>query len=138
MNISWLLRLLVLLLALALSGCGSNMKTDELSRGIETLQSISASGQVLAEQVSEGKTKNTYVRVLARQLGDELQHETEKLNDASGLDKPRHQAIELAGQVNKQLGDLQSRPYDRKQAQEIATQLKKLSNQASRLSEALK
>ena len=49
--------------ALPLAGCGGPITPGELSRSIETLESASAEGSLLAKDVAEDRSKATFVRV---------------------------------------------------------------------------
>ena len=65
------------------AGCGGDMRADELSRSIDTLISSAGEGQLIAEGVAADRTKTTFVRVRTRELGEVVEHETEKLSDAT-------------------------------------------------------
>ena len=64
------------------AGCGGAMQPDELARSIGTLESAAAEGALLAEDVAADRTKATFARVHARDLGETVDHEAEKLHDA--------------------------------------------------------
>jgi len=124
------------LLLVGLAGCGGDMRADELSRSVETLGSSAAEGALLAQGVIEARTKTTFVRVHARELGETVEHEAEKLSDASAqgavaADKAR--AVDLAGEISQALGDLQTAPDDRAGARRVAAQLQRSADAARRL-----
>jgi hypothetical protein len=107
----------VLLAALALgtSGCG-DLSNDELNRGVESLSALAAQGQLVASGVARDATKSTYARVMAKTLGEEADHEAEKLADAT-LEEPetadqRHAAVAVAEEISGLLSELQTYPGD--------------------------
>jgi len=113
------LRVLALLLPAALAfaptGCGE-LSNDELNRGVESLSALAAQGQLVAGGVARDATKTTYARAMARTLGEEAQHEAEKLADAT-LEEPetadqRHAAVAVAGEIAGLLSELQTFPGD--------------------------
>jgi hypothetical protein len=126
---------------LLLAGCGGQMKQSELANSIETIETSAAEGSLIASHAYSDETKTTFVRVRARELGDTLAHEQEKLNDAepenSDVAAHKARAIDLAGQAGEQLGQLQVAPQDRDAARAISTRLRELADRASSLREAL-
>src|SRR4051812_1412830 len=64
------------------AGCGGPMTAGELRRSVETLESSAAQGKLLADSAAKDRTKTTYVRVFAREIGESADHEAEKLADA--------------------------------------------------------
>lgn len=102
-------------LALISSGCG-DLSNDELNRGVESLSALSAQGALVASGVARDATKATYARVMAKTLGEEAEHEAEKLADAT-LEEPetadqRHAAVAVAGEISGLLSELQTFPGD--------------------------
>jgi hypothetical protein len=127
---------LPLLLAVALASCGGPIADDELQRGIETLGATAAEGRLVALDVAEDRTKVTFTRVHARDLGDQAGHEAEKLADAqsqTGNVRVRNAAISLARDVSDALGELQLFPADRVRARAVARKLQAYSDQADQL-----
>jgi len=107
--------LLLAALVLAAAGCGE-LSNDELNRGVESLSALAAQGQLVASGVARDATRTTYARVMARTLGEEAEHEAEKLADAT-LEEPetadqRHAAIAVAGEISGLLSELQTFPGD--------------------------
>jgi hypothetical protein len=102
-------------LALVASGCG-DLSNDELNRGVESLSTLAAQGQLVANGVARDATKTTYARAMARTLGEEADHEAEKLADASLEEAEtadqRHAAIAVAGEISGLLSELQTFPGD--------------------------
>jgi hypothetical protein len=126
---------LVVLLA-GLAGCGGAMRADELSRSVESLASSAAEGALLAEGAAEDRTKTTFVRAHARDLGETVEHEAEKLSDASATGEvaaDKASAVELAGRISEQLGQLQTAPDDRAEARRAGDALSALADEATRL-----
>jgi hypothetical protein len=122
--------------ALVLTGCGGPLTDDELERGIQSLGAGAAEGRLVALDAAENRTKTTFVRVEARDLGDAAEHEAEKLSDArtrAGNAAIAAQAAKLAQEISGQLGDLQVAPADRDVALRVAKRLDALSNRADAL-----
>jgi hypothetical protein len=122
--------------ALVAGGCGGAIENDELQRGVQTLGATAAEGRLVALDAVEDRTKVTFVRVELRDLGDDAEHEAEKLNDAQA--KPANarvkaQAVTLAKDISSALGDLQVSPADRLVARRTQLRLDALSKQADRL-----
>jgi hypothetical protein len=107
--------LLLATLLLTASGCG-DLSNDELNRGVESLSALAAQGQLVASGVARDATKKTYARVMAKTLGEEADHEAEKLADAT-LEEPgtadqRQAAVAVAGEISDLLSELQTFPGD--------------------------
>jgi len=108
------LALLIAALALAATGCG-DLSNDELNRGVESLSALAAQGQLVASGVARDGTKSTYARVMAKTLGEEAEHEAEKLADATpedGIVEERGAAVAVAGEISDLLSELQTYPGD--------------------------
>jgi hypothetical protein len=129
----------VVLAAVALAGCGP-LDRAELKRGVESLSAVTAEGRLLADGVASDRTRSTYVRVHARELGDEVQHESEKLADAttaSGLEGSRDAAVTLAGRLGDALGELQTRPGDEAVGDAVRASLARVSDDLDTVSQQL-
>jgi hypothetical protein len=132
-----------LLLAAAgamLAGCGGPIQHDELERGVATLGATAAEGRLVALDVVEDRTKTTFVRVHSAALGDDAQHEAEKLADAQAppdLVTAKAEAVRIAQAIDSALGDLRVAPTDRRVARRVEQRLDALSRQAERLTERL-
>lgn len=128
-------------LALALfGGCGGDMQAQELSRSIDTIVSSAGEGQLLARGVTEDGTKTTFVRVRAQELGDTVDHESEKLQDATAgpdVAPAKRRAVRIADAVSSALGSLQVDPDGDATAEAANLALKRLSSRAQRLQETL-
>jgi hypothetical protein len=127
--------------AASMSGCGGPMTPGELSRSIGTLESTAAEGAFLADDVADDRTKATFARVHARDLGDVIQHEAEKLNDAStdqaDVAAAKQKAIDLADRIGTALGQIQTAPDDEAGAGKAGHQLSQFSEDAGKLAEGL-
>jgi hypothetical protein len=122
------------------SGCGGDIRADELSRSVDTLISSAAEGSLLAQGAAEDRTKATFVRVRARELTEVTDHEGEKLSDASAsqaLAKDKRAAVTLAGRISTALGELQTSPTDEEIAQRAERELTRLASRGERLQNSL-
>lgn len=121
-------------------GCGGPIEDDELERGIDTLGSLAAEGQLVAHGAAEDRTKVTFVRVELRDLSENAQHEAEKLSDAEAGTRNadvKAQAVTLASDIGAALGELQVEPRNRSLARDVAQRLGKLADDAEKLAEEL-
>ncbi|MDX6634228.1 MAG: hypothetical protein QOF06_431 [Solirubrobacterales bacterium] len=120
------LPLLLAVLAFAASGCG-DLSNDELNRGVESLSALAAQGQLVANGVARDATKTTYARAMARTLGEQAEHEAEKLADAT-VEEPetaeeRHAAVAVAGEISGLLSELQTFPGDERHGELVEKHL---------------
>jgi|SRR5215212_350020 len=131
--------LAVLALLALVGGCGGAMRADELGRSVESLASSAAEGALLADGAADDRTKATFVRAHARDLGETVEHEAEKLSDASATGRvatDKASAVELADRISEQLGQLQTAPDDRAEARRAGDALESLADEATRLAES--
>jgi hypothetical protein len=133
---------MAILTALAVmgSGCGGAIRADELSRSVDTLISSAGEGELLAEGVAADRTKATFVRVRARELGETVDHEAEKLNDASAnpdLAAEKKAAVGLGEQISSALGQLQLAPTDELAATRASKRFARLAARGERLTGSL-
>jgi hypothetical protein len=131
---------IVLAGALCLPGCGGPMQPDELARSIQTLESSAAEGALLADDVARDRTKATFVRAHARELGETVDHEAEKLNDADAeadVAPAKARAIELADQISAELGRIQIAPTSETEGRSAEQSLTRLGDRAGKLAEGL-
>lgn len=94
----------------------------------------------MALDAAEDRTKVTFERVELRDLGEDAEHEAEKLNDAqpqpaNAVVKAR--AVKLAQDISAALADLQVAPADRTIARRVQLRLDALSKQADALTSEL-
>jgi hypothetical protein len=127
--------------AISASGCGGPMTPGELSRSIQTLESTAAEGAFLADDVADDRTKATFARVHARDLSAVVDHEAEKLSDASAnrpdVAAAKTKAVDLADKIGTALGQIQVAPGDESGAARAGHQLSTLSKQAGKLAGGL-
>jgi hypothetical protein len=122
--------------AVAMAGCGGPMRQEELKRGIESLQSVAADGELLAHDVARDRTRATFVRVHARELAEEAQHQAEKLSDAEpgpGIGAEKASAVKLAQDISDALGELVTAPGDEAGGRSAEERLRGLAGDAERL-----
>ena len=122
------------------AGCGGAMQPDELARSIGTLESTAAEGALLANDVARDRTKATFARVHARDLSETVDHEAEKLHDASahGLVAERKAAaVALAGRISQALGLIQTAPDSEQEGRTAASDLTRYGDRAGKLAEGL-
>ena len=127
-------------LAVLASGCGGAIRADELSRSVDTLISSAGEGELLAEGVTADRTKATFVRVRTRELGEIVDHEAEKLNDASAkpdLAAEKKAAVGIAERISSALGQLQLAPSDESAATRAGKRFARLAARGERLTESL-
>jgi hypothetical protein len=126
--------------AIALSACGDPMRPEELARSVDTLASAAAEGALIARDVARDRTKTTFARVRARELGETVDHEAEKLSDATPQERiadEKTAAVKLATAISEVLGEIQTSPADRAAAAEAGRKLDDLSKRAQELSKSL-
>jgi hypothetical protein len=126
---------MLLVLALPLGGCGRETRHD-VRVSIEEIASISAEGALMADDLSKGRTKTTFVRVHGEDLSSQAEHEAEKLNDAPidpALDQRRQRAIVLAGDIGGAIDDMRVSPQDRAKARDSEQKLQRWADEASKI-----
>ena len=130
----------VVVAALLCGGCGGPMQPDELKRSIGTLESSAAEGALLANGVARDRTKATFARVHARDLGETVEHEAEKLHDASAEGRVAFRkaaAVDLAGRISEALGQIQTAPDSEQEGRSAESALTRLGDRAGKLAEGL-
>ena len=131
---------LALLAAVVLAGCGGDMQPDELKRSIGTLESSAAEGALLADHVARDRTKATFARAHARDLGEAVDHVAEKLHDASAEGQAavrKAAAVDLAGRISEALGQIQTAPDSESEGRSAAADLTRFGDRAGKLAEGL-
>jgi hypothetical protein len=131
---------MVLAGALWVSGCGGPMQPEELARSVQALESSAAEGALLADQVARDRTKATFARAHARELGETVDHEAEKLNDADAegeVAPAKARAIQLADQISAALGRIQIAPDSETEGRTAEQTLTRLGERAGKLAEGL-
>jgi len=130
---------LVLCLAVALSGCG-DLSRGELSRGVESLSALAAQGSLVAKGVADDGTKSTYVRVMAKTLGGEAEHEAEKLADAEpeeAVAADRGKAVAVAREISELFAELQTYPGDERHGATVQAHMTAAKTKADAIAEDL-
>ncbi len=133
------LALLFAVLAFAATGCG-DLSKDELNRGVESLSALAAQGQLVASGVARDATKSTYARVMAKTLGEEADHEAEKLADATpeeGTEEERDAAVAVAGEISQLFSELQTFPGDEYHGSLVQQHLKEAQEKAEAITARL-
>ena len=116
------------------------MRPDELGRSVDNLTSSAAEGSLIARDVARHRTKRTFVRARSRELVETVDHEAEKLSDATAresITKDKNIALSLADQISAALGQLQTSPDDGKVAAQVKRKLDDLTKQGDSLSKGL-
>jgi hypothetical protein len=107
---------------------------------VEQIASISAEGALMADDLSKGRTKTTFVRVHGNDLSSQAEHEAEKLNDDPidpSLDRRVQKAIGLAGDIGGAIDDMRVSPQDRGQARDSEQKLQQWADEARKLAESM-
>jgi hypothetical protein len=123
-----------------LFGCGGPMRPEELARSVDTLSSSAAEGALIARDLARNRTKNTFVRARMRELGETVDHEAEKLSDATpqeAISGQKAEAVKLAEDISNALGEVQVSIDNRDLATQAAADLDDLSSRAEDLSKSL-
>jgi hypothetical protein len=126
--------------AVCATGCGGPMEPQELARSIQTLESSAADGALTANGVARNRTKATFVRAHSRELGEVVNHEAEKLSDATAHGEValrKSQAVDLASKISQSLSQLQVSPGDEAGARTAERQLRSQAKRASKLADSL-
>ena len=116
------------------------MEPQELARSVQTLESAASEGALLAHDVARDRTKATFVRVHSRDLSETVDHEAEKLSDASarGLVAERKTAaVNLADRISQSLGRIQISPGSEREGRSAEASLTRLGDRAGKLAEGL-
>lgn len=127
-------------LAIALlAGCG-DLGRAELTRGVESLSANAAQGGLIAGGVADDATKATYARVMSKTLGDEAEHEAEKLADAEPAPEvagERDEAVRLAAELADLYSVLQVFPGDEAHGAAVQRRMHQVGERADSLAERL-
>jgi hypothetical protein len=121
------------------AGCGRESRHD-VRASVQQIASISAEGALMADDLSKGRTKTTYVRVHGDELSSQAEHEAEKLNDAPvdpAIKGRVQRAIQLAGDVGGAIDDLRTSPHDRAQARDAELLLRRWAEEARKVAGSL-
>jgi len=124
---------------LGVAGCG-DLNRDELNRGVESLSSIAAEGELIASGVARDATKSTYTRVMAKTLGGEAEHEAEKLADAEpeeAVAAERGKAVAVAREISELFAELQTYPGDERHGATVQKHMAGAKTKADAIAEDL-
>jgi hypothetical protein len=135
--------LAVLCTALLVAGCGS-FSADELKRQVDGVAATASEGHLLADQVAEDQTRQSFVRVHASDLAGQMDHTEAKLRETQEekevspeLQQPVDDTVELASEVSDALKVLELNPGDVSQARQASEKLSALAEKAHNMSEGL-
>jgi hypothetical protein len=124
----------------SLTACGGPMRSEELGRSVQSLESSAAEGALLAGDVARDRTKATFARAHSRDLSESVDHEAEKLSDADANGEvavAKRRAVVLAGQIGQALGAIQIEPRNEAVGRQAERTLGRLAARAGRLAEGL-
>jgi len=117
-------RAALLVLALALAGCG---QPTEPTKQAETLGSISSEGRLVANGVVSGRTTEPFVRVQSAALAEQAR----LLEEVAATPRLRS----LAGRISGQLENLSDHADDEHLARRVASRLERASRTAEELAQ---
>jgi hypothetical protein len=131
----WVAAVMTAVLSLSTCGCG-DLGRAELSRGVESLSALAAQGGLVANGVARDATKSTYTRVMAKTLGEEAEHEAEKLTDAEPSPEVAHgrdAAVKIATEIADLFSELQAFPGDEHHGLLVQRHMREAKEQADAL-----
>lgn len=130
-------------MVLAIAGCGG-LSSDELKRQVDVVDSTTAEGGLLADQVAKNDIRDSFVRVHAGELADQMDHTVAKLHEteeqgdvAPELEESVKQTIQLASDASDALQELELNPADPDQARTTGQTLRDIGESAGKLSDRL-
>jgi len=125
------------------AGCGS-FSSAELQRQVDGVASTASEGHLLADQVAEDRTRQSFVRVHASELAEQMDHTEAKLREtqeegevADELQKPVDDTVQLASDVSDSLNQLELNPGDEAHAAQASEKLSALAEKAHEMSDRL-
>ncbi len=134
---AWICLVLLVLPASACGG-GGTLSTKAFQTQAESLQSLAAEGALVADGSADGRTTETFVSVHTEYLRKAAKKVETKLAgaEASGeLEGKRRRAVQLAGRIADDLGQLHRAPDDRALAERLASDLRDEADAAEQLAE---
>lgn len=111
----------------------ADLSRGELTRGVESLSGLAAQGGLIANGVARDATRSTHIRVMAKTLGGEAEHEAEKLADAEPAprDLPeRDAAVQIAAEIADLFSELQTFPGDERHGLLVQRQMREAQEKA--------
>jgi hypothetical protein len=121
------------------AGCG-DLGHAELRRGVESLNALAAQGGLISDGVARDDTKSTYVRVMAKTLGGQAEHEAEKLADAEpspGLGEERDAGVRIATDLADLFSELEIYPGDERRGALTRRQMASVGEEAEALAKRI-
>ena len=109
------------LFSLSLAACGQ-LDKDQLSTQVESLQSLTQEGILMAQGVVDGTAHTPYVRVHAEEMASSASRAAEQLSEQHApveLAAGKAKAIAFAKQISDQLKKLSDHPDDSKTATSV-------------------
>ncbi len=110
-------RVVLALLVFALAGCnGGTVDKHALKRDAEKVGSLATEGELLANDVSRGRSTKNFVRVHAKELSgaaSDLEDALAKRPTSPGITSDVRKLSKLAGKVSGELEQLHLHPTDR-------------------------
>jgi hypothetical protein len=135
----WLALPLAVLAIASLPGCG-DLSRDELTRGVESLSANAAQGGLIAGAIADDGTKATYAREMSSTLGEEAEHEAEKLADAEPapeVAEERDAAVRIAAELGDLYSVLRIFPGDEAHGAAVQHRMHEVGEEAEALAERL-
>jgi hypothetical protein len=130
-------RVALALLVLALAGCnGGTVDKHALKRDAEKVASLATEGELLANDVSRGRSTKYFVRVHAKELSGAasgFQVSLAKRPTSPGITAEVRKLSKLAGKVSRELDQLHLHPTDRNVAERLKQPLKDDADAADKL-----
>ena len=125
------------LLLLVLSGCnGGTVDKHALKRDAEKVASLATEGELLANDVSKGRSTKYFVRVHAKELSGAasgFQVSLAKRPTSPGITTDVRKLSKLAGKLSRELERLHLHPTDRSVAERLKQPLKDDADAADKL-----
>jgi len=125
------------LLVFALAGCnGGTVDKHALKRDAEKVASLATEGELLANDVSKGRSTTYFVRVHAKELSGAasgFQVSLAKRQTSPGITSDVRKLSKLAGKLSRELEQLHLHPTDRNVAERLKQPLMDDVNAADKL-----
>ncbi len=130
-------RVALALLVFALAGCnGGTVDKHALKRDAEKVASLATEGELLANDVSKGRSTTYFVRVHAKELSGAasgFQVSLAKRQTSPGITSDVRKLSKLAGKLSRELEQLHLHPTDRNVAERLKQPLMDDVNAADKL-----
>jgi hypothetical protein len=111
------IRVALALVVLALAGCnGGTVDKHALKRDAEKVASLATEGELLANDVSKGRSTKSFARVHAKELSraaSDLEDALARRPTSPGITSDVRKLSKLAGKVSGELEQLHLHPTDR-------------------------